>query len=172
MSYRLVKRYVFLALTLITMAFIFYMSSQNATVSTNTSGSFIGNIANFISKHFRNSSESEKRLLIMGMQRFVRKAAHLTVYLILGFFCFGFFSQFELSFLKRALFAFSVSVLYAISDEVHQTFVKGRSGEIKDVIIDTLGIVLGILLYTVIIYVFKKIRGMFNGAKEKDCIKA
>ena len=36
--------------------------------------------------------------------------------------------------------------LYALSDEVHQTFVIGRSGRLKDTIFDLLGIIIGLLI--------------------------
>jgi VanZ family protein len=46
--------------------------------------------------------------------------------------------------------AWTVTVLYAISDEVHQTFVPGRSGRALDVLIDACGALLvGVVLWTV-----------------------
>lgn len=36
--------------------------------------------------------------------------------------------------------------LYAFSDEVHQTFVVGRSGRLKDTLFDLLGIIIGLLI--------------------------
>lgn len=41
--------------------------------------------------------------------------------------------------------------LYALSDEIHQTFIAGRSGRFKDTFIDLLGIIIGL-------YVLKKLR--------------
>ncbi len=35
--------------------------------------------------------------------------------------------------------AFIITVLYALSDEIHQTFVPTREGKLRDVIIDALG---------------------------------
>ena len=40
---------------------------------------------------------------------------------------------------KAARFAFVVSVLFAISDEIHQCFVPGRQGAVMDVAIDSSG---------------------------------
>ncbi|MCP4425990.1 MAG: VanZ family protein, partial [Chloroflexi bacterium] len=37
------------------------------------------------------------------------------------------------------LYAFIITVLYAVSDEFHQTFVPGRGGRLPDVLIDALG---------------------------------
>ncbi len=43
--------------------------------------------------------------------------------------------------IKTALqYAFIVSILYAISDEIHQTLVPTREGTIRDVLIDCVGI--------------------------------
>jgi VanZ family protein len=36
---------------------------------------------------------------------------------------------------------------YAVTDEVHQLFVSGRSGEVRDILIDTIAGALGIALY-------------------------
>jgi VanZ family protein len=38
-----------------------------------------------------------------------------------------------------ATFVFAVSVLFAISDEIHQSFVPGRQGAVMDVVIDSAG---------------------------------
>ena len=66
----------------------------------------------------------------------LRKLAHTTEYAVLG------------ALLVRALGrpgpAFALGVLYAASDELHQTFVPGRHGSPVDVAIDSVGIALGI----------------------------
>ena len=46
----------------------------------------------------------------------------------------------------RGLFAAVFSCIYASSDEIHQLFVPGRAGQVRDVLIDTSGAVAGILL--------------------------
>ena len=40
-----------------------------------------------------------------------------------------------------------LSILYSCTDEIHQLFVSGRSGSIIDVMIDSIGIILGIFIY-------------------------
>ena len=44
------------------------------------------------------------------------------------------------------IFMFVIAVIYAGSDELHQTFVGGRSGRPLDVLIDSIGIVLAVLI--------------------------
>ncbi len=56
--------------------------------------------------------------------------------------------------------AIILAYLYALSDEIHQTFVPGRSGLFRDTLIDLIGIYLGILLLR---YLKKmKISKLFN----------
>ena len=39
-----------------------------------------------------------------------------------------------------------IGVLYAVSDEIHQCFVPGRSGELRDVLIDSAGVICGVVI--------------------------
>ena len=69
----------------------------------------------------------------------LRKLAHTTEYAILG--------ALLVRATRRPNLAFGLGVLYAASDELHQTFVPGRHGSPIDVAIDSVGIALGILLW-------------------------
>ncbi len=67
-----------------------------------------------------------------------RKLAHVGEFAVLGFL------------LARALArvpAFLVGLAYAVSDELHQAFVPGRQGSARDVAIDALGVLIGVLVY-------------------------
>lgn len=69
----------------------------------------------------------------------LRKAAHMAEYAILAVL------------LARALgsagWAFVVAVAYAVSDELHQSFVAGRAGRPLDVAIDAIGALAGLLVW-------------------------
>ena len=67
----------------------------------------------------------------------LRKAAHVTEYAILGAL---------LSRVLSAPTALVTGIVYAASDELHQHFVPGRVGAPLDVVIDGLGVGLGILV--------------------------
>jgi len=43
---------------------------------------------------------------------------------------------------KIVIYAFVICILYALSDEWHQTFVPGREGTLRDVGFDTIGVFL------------------------------
>ena len=53
------------------------------------------------------------------------------------------------------LYSGFITVLYALSDEFHQLFIPGRTGRLKDVCIDSIGMLIGFLC----IYIFNKIKG-------------
>ncbi|HUG64602.1 MAG TPA: VanZ family protein [Gaiellaceae bacterium] len=69
----------------------------------------------------------------------LRKIAHAAEYAILG--------ALLVRATGRAGFAFALGVLYAISDEVHQSFVPGRMGSPVDVAIDALGVAIGVAVW-------------------------
>ena len=59
---------------------------------------------------------------------------------------------------KKPQLAFLICVLYAISDEIHQLFVPGRAGQVRDVLIDSSGSFLGIFLVMLFVRFLRKIR--------------
>ena len=52
--------------------------------------------------------------------------------------------------------SFTSSILYAISDEVHQYFVPGRFATLTDLIFDTLGIIIGLFSIKIFHLIIKK----------------
>lgn len=49
---------------------------------------------------------------------------------------------------KRLLLAFAGAVLYGVSDEFHQSFVPGRTPDIRDITTDAIGAIVGLCLVT------------------------
>ena len=74
-----------------------------------------------------------------GWDLVLRKLAHTAEYAVLG------------ALLVRATgrsgIALALGTLYAVTDELHQTFVAGRSGRPLDVAIDAVGVACGVLLW-------------------------
>ena len=73
----------------------------------------------------------------------VRKIAHFIIYFILGIFT---IMNFKLS-KENIINALLICVIYAFSDEIHQMFINNRSGELRDIIIDSIGSLSSILLF-------------------------
>lgn len=150
MNTSLIRRTVSLMFTVSLMALIFFFSSQNGIASGQTSNGFIKHLAELFVRSFRSLSPEEKFEYAERFQAVVRSLAHFSLYALFGFSV----SVTGLSFgLKRfkvyaaeALFC----LLYAVSDEIHQHFVPGRSAELTDVVIDTAGAVVGIAAFVIV----------------------
>jgi VanZ family protein len=71
----------------------------------------------------------------------LRKLAHLTVFAVLTVLLFRAFRLYVARAAHAWLLAMLVAALYACSDEWHQTFVPGREGTVRDIVIDSLGVV-------------------------------
>lgn len=148
----MIKKGIKLILIILCMVTIFMFSSDDATKSTKKSDGVIIHISNFFSKGHLSREQQEK--LIDEFVVPVRKSAHFFVYMILGILLISFICEFSLSTQKTIFLAIFLAFLYACSDEVHQLFVPGRSGQVKDVLLDTLGASVGIFMYQL----FLKIR--------------
>lgn len=59
---------------------------------------------------------------------------------------------------NKLIITLTAGIIYASSDEIHQSFVPGRSPMITDVVIDTMGVILGILLIILGKKIIKKYR--------------
>lgn len=126
---------------------IFMFSNQPADESTKLSDGFISNTIGNIYKFFDKDVTEDKLIEVKEIFTTpVRKAAHFTIYLILGILIMLLMSEYNISNKKQIFISILICFLYSVSDEVHQLFVSGRSGEIRDVFIDTTGSILGILV--------------------------
>ena len=92
----------------------------------------------------------------------IRKLGHFSEYMTLGFFSFSYLSNLFIEnnnikdFKKTGILSFLFSIIYASSDEFHQTFVPGRDGNIVDVLIDSSGSLVGILLSSILYFLVMK----------------
>ena len=90
---------------------------------------------------------------------FIRKAAHLTEYCFLGFLLLrAFYSVTNLTRVVAVIITLFISFVYAFSDEFHQVLTPHRTSLFIDVILDSLGACLGILLFLLMKYVILRIR--------------
>lgn len=86
----------------------------------------------------------------------VRKGAHFGAYFILGILTLNGLRQVGGKGAKAAALALCLCFLYAITDEIHQLFIPGRSGQITDVLIDTAGAAAGIGIFSFVLHLFRK----------------
>lgn len=126
------------------MLFIFTMSSFGSDSSNAQSSQII----QVLHQVFPNLSSHTSGLDASVLTFIVRKTAHFTEYAILGILFYFFYRQTlpQKNGLQLFVLAILSSFLYACTDEIHQLFVPGRSGQFTDVLVDTLGAFCGCLL--------------------------
>lgn len=135
---------IHLLLPFIWMVVIFIFSQQPASISSGQSSVFVEQLHHIV-------PSIDQHLLTF----IIRKSAHIFAYFILGILIFNALWRINFSKLTSGWPAISsviICTLYAASDEFHQLFVSGRSGEIRDIIIDSIAASIGIVL---IGYIYK-----------------
>ncbi|MBQ8186686.1 MAG: VanZ family protein [Clostridia bacterium] len=140
------------------MALIFSFSVETAAESTETSGGFIEFFMAKWIPGFTELTDAEQTAKIESVTYFVRKSAHFVVFAVLGFLTCAALWSCDVSVKRAFLLAAVIGALYAVSDEVHQVFVPGRAGMIRDVILDTCGVVTGSGAMTLVRLIVKKIK--------------
>lgn len=110
--------------------FIFCNSAKTASVSSSVSGGVIA----WINDTFG----------ISLSQFVVRKTAHFCEFAALGGALYLFVSCFLHTEEKRFIYAVVIGGVYAATDELHQVFVPGRSGQVSDWLLDVCGVLFGI----------------------------
>ena len=126
-------------LVILWMALIFYLSHQPATESNSLSTGITERIVAIIER-----LTSDIDFDVSNFNHIIRKNAHFFAYLVLGILVSDALKGNGFKGSNRFIIALAICILYAISDEVHQLFILGRAGQVKDVIIDSVGAVVGI----------------------------
>lgn len=151
-----VKKILSIILVVIWMSVIFSFSSQQGEGSGNTSRKVCEIVIDVVD--IRNKyTDIQKEQIITILEPVIRKVAHYTIYLVGGILISNCIYRFYNKDNKLILLSTIIGVGYAISDEVHQLMVAGRNGKINDVIIDSLGIMTGIMLFLLMKQICKKI---------------
>lgn len=150
-------RIVSFVLLLAVMIAIFLFSAETSAESSETSGKVIVTIAKILKPNFEELQPAEKEQFVGSLQSVTRTLAHFLIFAALGFFAANSLLTFKLNNKKRFLIAIAFSVVYALSDELHQHFVPGRAFQFSDLAVDTLGSCFGILIWLTLFYIAKKI---------------
>jgi len=158
MTKKKLYKLISILLCILWMGIVFVLSHEPANDSSETSG----NVIRWILKVFE-PNEDEDVLIkhIEFLQPIVRKLAHFTLYMIGGILIYNFVSIYVIE--KSKILSSLCGCFYAVTDEIHQLYVAGRSGELRDVAIDTAGVVTGIAIFSYILYLLKRRR--FDGGK-------
>lgn len=123
--------------------FIYFFSAQQGKESLALSNK----VAHWFQAFFSSSS---------NLSFLVRKGAHFTVYFVLGILAFMIVKEYHVTWKQCFVLAFFLCMTYACMDELHQLYVDGRDGRIFDVLIDSCGSMMSILLLGYFYYFRKR----------------
>ena len=162
LNYKILISWILVILWMIT---IFYLSSMNSEVSNNKSKTTINTVVttsiettNNIGITNKDISKDKVNSIVNILNKPLRKCMHSIVYFVLVILLINAFYNTNIRNYKAYIFSIIISFIYACTDEYHQLFVLGRTGQFTDVLIDTIGVLLGCLVFYGVYRVINKNR--------------
>lgn len=146
-----VIRYILIICIIVLCCKIFALSSQDGGVSAGTSRQFTEILLKTL------GLECNDRIIEI-INPVIRKVAHFSVYMLLGFLTMCTCETFKWQRVYKFDFSTMFAFVFACSDELHQRLVPGRSGEFADVCLDTVGAMLGVLIVLAIALICVQIK--------------
>lgn len=146
-----IKKIITLVLIILWMILIFHLSNQVSTESSKLSGGLTHKILEAL--HMLDGKTIEQQEVI---ETIIRKLAHFFLYTLGGILILLYINLYKITDNNKVIISWTIGTAYAITDELHQLFVPGRSGEIRDVFIDSLGVITGIIFLLLIFKMIKR----------------
>ena len=160
------RRSLFLVLTAAWMILIFWFSAAPASESSNMSLTAGKTAARLLVPGYEDWTEEEQTALAKRMDHPVRKAAHAGEYALLGLLILGSLEGICRKGIRRNAAAWVIATLYAATDEFHQLFVAGRSGQVSDVFLDSAGAAAGILAAAFLVRLIGRKQDVVGGKRK------
>ena len=161
-----ILRIVLIVLIIGWMILIFDFSADDGVESQTLSDKITIKVVHIIKSNYDSLPSSEQKAFFNKVSFVVRKIGHFGEYGLLGLLVTGFLLTFEgIRKLKKRYIYFYATLwcmLYALTDEMHQLFVKGRSAKIGDVFVDMFG---GLVAAVILVAIWKKISKRKNYEK-------
>ena len=151
------RKAIFWILVFVLMVVIFIFSSRDAERSTKDShkvGKFIGYVTEY---DFQDWTEDAQERYATRIDLPVRKTTHFLEYMLLGSFLV--YAWYDVEYKKsiNVLVPPAIAILYSVTDELHQTFISGRAGMLADVLLDSSGVIVGVIIALLIVRGFRAI---------------
>ena len=137
-------RGILFSLLIIIFCIIFEFSNQSSEQSSGLSKKTTEVIVSNI-KTIKELPKSEKDKVLSRVEKVIRKIAHFSLYTVVGGIAMILLNTYKIKENTKFLNSLIIGILYAISDEIHQIFIPGRSAQITDVVIDAMGVLFGVL---------------------------
>lgn len=145
-------RILFWVLSLLWMGTIFLLSAQTGEVSQSLSEETARYAFFFLIPGFSGMDQQQQQLLVQSVQFVIRKAAHMGMFAVLGMLLFDALKTPQRPIKGAALRAAIIGSAWAAIDELHQLTVPGRSGQLRDVLIDAVGVAMGVGFLCVLLW--------------------
>lgn len=148
------RRYITIGVCVAWILVIFIFSAMNSTSSSNLTDEVLKIVEyirarnQIVNSFFTYLTQNHSIFYV------IRKMAHMFVFCVLQIITFNIFRAFKNSFIKSSLLSVLFVFTYACLDEFHQLFVDGRAGLFSDVIIDTIGGMIGLFIVSLVSLVF------------------
>lgn len=174
-----VRKKVFLVLMILWMVLIFSFSARPAEISSEDSRSVGLLIGELFIPGFEEQPAEMQNKFAEKVDHPIRKAAHASEYAVLGLLTAGAYmsggaaaagnandkkkadirnSKKRTSISRGILIPWVITTAYAATDEMHQLFVPGRSGQVSDVLLDSAGAMAGLAVLGVIRFLMQRRR--------------
>lgn len=140
------KKAIFTTFVALWMGVIFWFSAQPAVESSKMSHSIGKAIGEVLVPDFKALSSEEQEAIAEKIDYPVRKTAHAMEYAVLGGLLVLMYGSYEIIGKKGMVYGILTGVAYAMTDEIHQLFVAGRSCQVTDVLIDSAGVIFGSII--------------------------
>lgn len=165
----LAVRIILIALTLSVMTVIFLLSADDADES-NQKSDFLADSFFYTFLADFDLTDEEIEVILGKCVMIIRNTAHFAEYGALGFLCASVGISFHIKPKINIPVSFAFSALYAVSDEIHQYFVPGRSCQITDIFIDSAGAFCGAVMIVLIVWLYNRQIAKSNNKKKKVII--
>lgn len=140
-----IKRAILMILLILTFFQIFRFSNQNGEKSSGISRKITTAVTKNVKK-IQELNENEQEEVLGKIEKVIRKLAHFSIYMVVGILMMLLMNTYKIKQFDKIAISLITGILYASSDEIHQLFIPGRSAMITDVMIDTLGVLVGCFL--------------------------
>lgn len=150
-------RIIFSLATILTIAFIFYNSSQIGELSGGRSAAVM---------EFYNSQIAPLLGLPYLSHHQIRKLAHFAEYALEGFFLMLSLRVYTSRFIRHMSWPALIGLLTALGDETLQKYMPGRSSQVTDVWIDGAGLCAGMGLALLLLLLLRGLGALIFGVKK------
>lgn len=136
---------------------IFGFSNQNSEVS----GGISKKVTEYIVKFFpsiEKNSEIKKQEIMNKLEKIIRKIAHFSIYTLVGLLLMGLMKTYKIKEIDQVGLSMIIGIIYASTDEIHQAFIPGRSAQLTDVMLDSIGVLTGVFIVMLVLEIIRRIR--------------